>query len=214
MSQRHQSATGQPPANGRGESPVLVLAAGASRRMGRPKALLTAGRQNLLERAISNASCLSRDITVVAGCQYPLVRYRCRRQPAAWVYADHWPEGMAASLRAGIESLRPAVKGVFILLVDQPLIAEDSLMALGRAAAEAPGRPFAADYNGKPGAPAYIPRRLWPDLLALEGDRGASGILARAGAGTLAMPGAQWDVDTPEDWQQVRVQLRAGRNPG
>ena len=93
---------------------VLVLAAGASRRMGCAKALLPVGSDTLLGHAIVQARLLGGPVTVVAGGWYPLVRYRCRSQPSAWVVARDWQEGMSASLKTGVASLGPRVKGVFV----------------------------------------------------------------------------------------------------
>lgn len=187
--------------------PALVLAAGASRRMGRAKALLPVGSGTLLDHAIGQARQLGGPVTVVVGGWYPLVRYRCRSQPSAWVVARDWPKGMSASLKSGLASLGPGVKGVFVVLLDQPLIPSDSMLALAEMARMNPSQPAAADLQGKPGAPAYIPRRLWLEIMALEGDRGAAAVLARHGATRLAMIGAGMDVDSPEDWRRINGEL-------
>lgn len=187
--------------------PALVLAAGASRRMGRAKALLPVYSGTLLDHAVRQARQLGGPVTVVAGGWYPLVRYRCRVQPSAWLYARDWHEGISASLKAGVGSIGPQAKGVFIALLDQPLIESGALTALAQAARGNPSQPFAADMKGKPGAPAYIPRRLWSQVMMLEGDRGATAILASNGATRIAMAGAGSDVDTPEDWRRIGRQL-------
>lgn len=191
------------------EFPVLILAAGASRRFGRPKALLTLREgsgfgRTLLDCAIGQGRLLSRDVRVVCGAWYPLVRFRCRAQPSRWVKVADWDSGMAASLAAGIRSLGPAVKGVFILVADQPLLDRQALKAFGEAARCFPDQPAAADYGQRPGVPAYLPRWLWPEVLALEGDRGAGHILALAHATRLEIPGVHDDIDTPEDWKRIR----------
>lgn len=183
--------------------PVLVLAAGASRRMGRPKALLPMGDGTMLDRAIDQGRHLGTRITVVTGGGYPLIRFRCQRSVSAWHYVSRWEEGMAASLRSGIESLGPSARGVFIVLLDQPLITGADLAHLASAARKAPGVPVAAAIHGRPAAPAYIPRYIWPEVLLLEGDRGAAAILARHDAITLPISGASSDVDTPDDWRRL-----------
>lgn len=188
--------------------PVLVLAAGASRRMGRSKALLPVNSGTLLDHAIGQARQLGGPVTVVAGGGYPLVRYRCRLQPAAWAYVRDWSEGLSASLKAGLGRLGPQAKGVFVVLLDQPLIQCEALAALAQRARQNPSQPFAADMGGKPGAPAYLPQRLWPQVMRLEGDRGAAAVLARNSAIRIAMKGAESDVDTPGDWHRVSRQLR------
>ncbi|MDO3722649.1 nucleotidyltransferase family protein [Marinobacter sp. chi1] len=189
--------------------PVIVLAAGASSRFGRSKMLLTMpdGQGTLLDRAIELARQLSSDVRVVHGAGYPLMRFRCRQQPGGWVRSPHWQAGLAASLQAGLLSVGPQAKGVFVLLADQPLLNESALGALGHAARALPDVPIAADYDGRPGVPAYLPRWLWPDVMALEGDRGAGQLLAAAGATNVEMPGVHEDVDTVDDWRLIRFRL-------
>lgn len=187
--------------------PALVLAAGASRRMGRSKALLETGQGTLLDQAIRQARLMSDRVTVTTGAGYPLMRFRARVQPACWLPVADWGEGMAASLRAGVASLGAEAKGVFVLLADQPLLDAAALSAMARAARFMPGQPVAAEYSGRPGVPAWLPRWLWPEILALEGDRGASSVLLAAGATRVETPGVADDVDTPLDWAAVRPRL-------
>lgn len=194
-------------ADSREAFPVLVLAAGASRRMGKAKALLPLNGGTLMDHAIGQARLIGAPVTVVTGAWYPLVRFRCRVQPSAWVNAPDWRDGMSASLKAGVANLGAHAKGVFIILLDQPLIGREALAQLREVARINPSQPVAADMNGKPGAPAYIPRRLWPQIMALEGDRGAAAILARNNVNLIAMAGAGSDVDTLGEWRRVRSQL-------
>ncbi|MDO6823537.1 nucleotidyltransferase family protein [Marinobacter sp. 1_MG-2023] len=194
------------------EFPALVLAAGASSRFGRPKAMMALSEGNgqsrtLLDHAIAQGRLLSRDVHVVCGAWYPLVRFRCQAQPSRWVHVADWHKGMAASLSAGIRSLGPYAKGAFVLLADQPLLDHHALAALGETARCFPDQALAADYGGRPGVPAYLPRWLWPDILALEGDRGAGQLLVGANATRLAIPGVHDDIDTPDDWRRIREEF-------
>ncbi|MDI9245827.1 nucleotidyltransferase family protein [Marinobacter sp. CHS3-4] len=188
--------------------PVLILAAGASRRMGRHKALLSFDGETLLDRAIAQGKRLGSNVTVVTGSGYPLIRYRCRRMASSWCHAENWYEGMSASLQAGLMSLGPRALGAFVLLLDQPLIESDDLHHLAIAARQTPSVPLAADIHGKPAAPAYLPRALWPEVMMLSGDRGASSVLARHEAIRLPIVGAFDDVDTHADWLRVSRQFR------
>lgn len=195
----------------------MVLAAGASSRLGRPKALLplVSGKgpgtdldnRILLDAAITQGRLLSRDVRVVCGACYPLIRFRCRRQPSVWLRTPDWHQGISSSLSAGLRSLGPAVKGVFVLLADQPLLDLNALEAFGKAARCVPAQPIAADYGGRPGVPAYLPRWLWPLVLDLEGDRGAGRLLAEVRATRVEIPGVHDDVDTPADWRRIRALL-------
>ena len=197
--------------------PVLILAAGASSRLGRPKALLPLAsgdgtdtdcrNRTLLDAAIAQGRILSPEVRVVCGAWYPLIRFRCRRQPSSWLRAPDWQEGISASLSAGLRSLGPAVKGVFVLVADQPLLDLNALEAFGKAARCVPEQPIAADYGGRPGVPAYLPRWLWPLVLDLEGDRGAGRLLAEVRATRVDSPGIHDEVDAPADWHRIRPLL-------
>ena len=197
--------------------PALILAAGASSRLGRPKALLPLAsgdgtdtdcrNRTLLDAAIAQGRILSPEVRVVCGAWYPLIRFRCRRQPSSWLRAPDWQEGISASLSAGLRSLGPAVKGVFVLVADQPLLDLNALEAFGKAARCVPEQPIAADCGGRPGVPAYLPRWLWPLVLDLEGDRGAGRLLAEVRATRVDIPGIHDDVDTPADWHRIRTLL-------
>ncbi|TBW48631.1 nucleotidyltransferase family protein [Marinobacter halodurans] len=185
---------------------AIVLAAGASRRMGRPKAALDYCGKSLLSGALANARRLSGGpIHAVVGGGYPLVRFRCASQPDRWLYNDDWPTGMASSLQLGLASMPAAARGVYVLLVDQPAIAPGFWEALGEVVGRFEGRrPAAADLGGFAGAPAYLPRSLWPELMQLSGDAGAGVILRRRETLLVPAPGADQDVDTPADLRRLR----------
>ncbi|SFR77837.1 molybdenum cofactor cytidylyltransferase/nicotine blue oxidoreductase [Marinobacter daqiaonensis] len=183
--------------------PALVLAAGASRRLGRPKALLRFRGEPLLDHAIRQARLISADVRVMTGCRAPLLRYYSRRPPTSWQRVDNWAEGMSASLTAGIGTLPTSAAGVFVILVDQPVLDHEQLKKFGARARAHPWQPLAAEYNGHPGVPAYLPRWLWPEVSALRGGRGAGGLLKAANACRMTIDGVLQDVDTREDWRAL-----------
>jgi molybdenum cofactor cytidylyltransferase len=181
--------------------PAIVLAAGAGRRMGGPKALLVFGEETLLQRAVRTAlSTGCRSVVAVVGdwAPGPLdLRVTLVHNPDAG-------EGMASSIRAGIAALPPTAKAALLLTVDQPAVDADLLGRLLALAITDPERPAACAYGGSLGIPAVLPRRLFHDLLALRGDRGAKAILLRENAATLPFPGGALDLDTPEDLNPLR----------
>ena len=125
-------------------APALVLAAGASRRFGASKALARYGDQSLLDQAIGQALRLSTDVRVVTGCRGPLLRLRACRRPTSWLFTEHWPEGMSASLKQGLETLPRTAAG----RVPRPAFRSVSLPARCRGAA--------------PGAAGRGPRQAFP----------------------------------------------------
>lgn len=180
---------------------ALILAAGSGRRMGGPKALLRVEGDTLLRRtarAALEAGC-SPVVAVVGAWPAGLDELDVQTLPNPG--AD---EGMASSLRLGIAALPPDAQGVLVLAVDQPAVDAALLRDLLALADCDPERPAACAYAGTLGIPAVLPRRLFPDLLTLRGDRGAKAILLREGAAPLPFPGGAADLDTPADLDGIR----------
>jgi CTP:molybdopterin cytidylyltransferase MocA len=177
----------------------LLLAAGASRRFGSPKALARFRGHTLVERsaALLRPVCPA-GILVVSGAEDQLLRKLLGAEVPV-VHNPHWAAGMAASLACGIRNL-PAADAVLVLPCDLPAVTEEDLGRLAAAWQAAPDRVAAAGWDGHQGPPAIFPRSRWPALLALQGDQGARGLLAlEPRLVRVPMPNAALDVDTPED---------------
>lgn len=188
--------------------PALVLAAGASTRLGRPKQTLSAGDgRTLLDTAIGQARRLSPEVWVVVGAGYPLLRYRSRQAPSGWWFNERWRDGLSSSLSTGLGRLYPRALGAFVLLADQPFLDAEGLDRLAQQARDNPGRPTAARYSDRVGVPAWLPRALWPACQALCGDEGAGRILNRVGVEAIEVAGVALDIDTPADLRVARQQL-------
>jgi CTP:molybdopterin cytidylyltransferase MocA len=191
----------------------LLLAAGAGRRMGRPKALLTGSDGSALADVVVDrllASGCDR-VTVVLGAEADEAASLLRDRPAEElrvVVARDWAEGMGASLRCGLTVIgraEPEVGAALVTLVDLPDVGE-AVMArvLERwqregARADALVR---ATYDGVPGHPVLIGRDHWAELRAtLVGDSGAQGYLSRRIVHEVSCEDLATgrDVDRPED---------------
>jgi molybdenum cofactor cytidylyltransferase len=183
----------------------IVLAAGASTRMGEPKQLLAISGQTLLARAVEAALAAPVwPVIVVVGANAERIRPTLARFPVLVVENSSWPEGMASSIRAGVTALRQfarSLDGAAIILCDQPalssgtiqrLIAEQKRTGLGIAAAH---------YLGRRAAPALFMREHFDTLISLTGEAGARILLN--GDPTLVaaveMPELAVDLDTPAD---------------
>jgi CTP:molybdopterin cytidylyltransferase MocA len=180
---------------------AIVLAAGASRRLGRPKQLLQTGGEPLILRAVRlGQGVIAGRVRVVVGAGQLRIRSVLQRRgiAAAIVCNRDWRKGMASSLSAGLRHLARRDRGALILLVDQPALSAADIGRLVRRWRRRPGQPAAAHYAGRHGAPAIIPQRLFSQAARLRGDTGARQLLRELGTVTaVAMPAAACDIDTP-----------------
>jgi CTP:molybdopterin cytidylyltransferase MocA len=189
----------------------LLLAAGAGRRLGTPKALVELDGSTLVERGAA--------LLVEGGCDPVVVVLGAAAEHVQAfltgvdvVVAPDWEEGMAASLRAGLRALESsAAVACVVALVDQPLVgvaAVRRLVDVGGAVEAA-----VATYRGEPRNPVLLGRSVWPELLALTGDTGARGWLRSHPDRVLSVAcddtGSPDDIDGPADLAAVRALLSA-----
>ena len=190
-------------ASGRPRLAALVLAAGGSTRLGRPKQLVRLRGEPLLIRTCRMASAVTDGaVIVVLGADALRLRGLLERHgnKLTIVHNAAWREGMAGSLRAGLARVPPGTDGLLILLVDQARVATADLVRLVDRWRRHSGRRAAAHYQGRAAVPAIIPRRLFAALRSLEGDTGARKLLQGLdGLSLVAMPTAAFDIDTPQD---------------
>ena len=178
---------------------AIVLAAGASRRLGRPKQTVLLGGEMLVERAVRVAmeAGLSPVIVVVReGAEFA---ERLRERECVIAVNAEPEEGMAASIRCGVAAAAGAA-GAVVMACDQPGLRAEHLQAL---VAE-PERVTGSRYADRTGVPAYFPAKEFPSLLGLRGDAGARERLREAAfvvAEELAL-----DVDTEADVELARRQ--------
>ncbi|NKQ54140.1 nucleotidyltransferase family protein [Amycolatopsis sp. K13G38] len=178
----------------------LLLAAGAGRRFGGPKALVELDGEPLLLRALrvlTEGGC--DPVRVVLGAQAEDAR-ALLPDPSISVYAPDWSSGMGASLRAGLDAL-PAADAVLVHLVDLPKV--DARVISRLVALAAPDVVARAAYDGVAGHPVLFGTRWWREIAAsARGDRGARDWLATRDDLRLvecADLGSGDDVDTPAD---------------
>ena len=190
---------------------LVILAAGGSTRLGPPKQLVAYRGRSLLRHAAEVAvGSLCRPIVVVLGAHAAMLETQVRDLPVQVTENRLWVRGMATSLRCGVEVLRAAEKelgAVVVMLCDQPLVSVPAIDALVQAYRSG-GKPIIASaYDGILGVPALFDRRLFPELLALEGEEGARRIIARhpRDVHAIPFPGGALDIDTPQDCEQLHA---------
>lgn len=180
----------------------ILLAAGAGRRLGRPKALVDIGGQPLVTRGIA----LLRDggaapVIVVTGAT------AVDLAGVITVHNPHWQTGMGSSLAAGLATAPDGCAAVVVALVDQPLVGATAVRRL-IAAFHAGASVAVAAYGGQPRNPVLLGREHWAEVTALAaGDAGARAFLrAHPELVTLVEcgdTGRPDDIDTSEDLARV-----------
>jgi molybdenum cofactor cytidylyltransferase len=184
---------------------AVVLAAGLSSRMGRPKQVLQFRGQSLLRGACVAAlggGCSP--VIVVTGAYAELSRSELNALDALEAFNPGWQTGMASSIRTGLEGLlaaKPAVAAAVFLLCDQPRVTGQIIAGLIDAY-RLTGKPvIASSYAGTLGVPALFGRSLFAEVMSLQGNAGAKHVIEgnASDAHFVPFPGGEVDLDTPED---------------
>jgi xanthine/CO dehydrogenase XdhC/CoxF family maturation factor/CTP:molybdopterin cytidylyltransferase MocA len=186
------------------ETAVVILAAGGSRRLGRPKQLVEIEGQSLVRRAAEAALAAGTgSVHVVVGAEVAGVRGELMGLPVDLVINDAWREGVASSIRTAIDSIerreRP-VETLILMLCDQPGVSGDVLRRLLDAYRATRAPVVASRYPEGPGVPALFHADLFPALKTLNGDVGARQLIRHLDRDVVTIPFAlPEDIDTPAD---------------
>ncbi|MBL0313088.1 MAG: nucleotidyltransferase family protein [Holophagaceae bacterium] len=187
---------------------AVILAAGASRRMGRPKQLLELDGESLVHRAARIALQAGCDpAIVVLGHHAEAVGAALSGLPCAKTINMDWAEGMASSIRTGIAAVPQHATAALLLACDQPAVDADFLRTLIKEYRLEPERIAAASYAGAVGIPALFPRRCFEALKGLAGDRGARALLEDADVLSLPLLGGEMDIDTIIDYEAMQRRM-------
>ena len=184
---------------------IVILAAGASSRMGTPKQLLEIDGKPLLARAVEAAlASPGWPVVVVLGANAEKIRPSLARYPVLVTENPAWAEGMAASIRAGVTTLQQfsrALDAALIALCDQPAFSADTIAQLVVTQRETRRSIVAARYAGRHGAPAFFLREHFPTLASLTGEEGARALLNDDlhRVASVDLPELAIDLDTPAD---------------
>lgn len=186
----------------------ILLAAGASERMGQPKQLLPIAGQPLVAHAAAAAlASPAWPVVVVLGADAEKIRPVLAHFPLLIAQNYDWPEGLGSSIRTGLimlENFSQSLDAVLIAPADLPAFSADAIARLVAALRAGHHSIAAARYDGHLGSPALFARAHFAALHALRGEDGARALLtAHADAvAAVDLPELALDLDTPEDYER------------
>ena len=185
---------------------AVVLAAGGSSRLGRPKQLVAWHGESLVRRAVraaAEAGC--NPVVVVVGESSEALRDELKSTSAVVVENPQWQRGLGTSIRRGLETIADCVDAAALLTCDQPLVDANVIISL-LSTREATGKPIVASgYAGTLGVPALFDRSCFQALLALPDNSGAKSLIETHAIDVASIDFEEGavDIDTPEDFKRL-----------
>ncbi len=192
---------------------MVILAAGGSRRFGQSKQLADINGMPMLQRVVDQ--CLqvkfqhldleSIDLFVTLGAYSDQIQASVEFGRTRVVFNPDWSDGIGTTIAFVANQLESKYEGLMFIAGDQPLVRSAQLSAMIERWQQNPDRVCCAKYNHVLGIPAIFPKRLFPHLQALQGDRGAKQLLLaeRGKLQTFPLPEAKTDIDRPDDLRKI-----------
>lgn len=186
---------------------IILLSAGASTRLGRPKQLLPYGEKTLVQHVLDMALAASPKLVVmVTGAHRDLLP---ENNSYHTIYNADWKEGIASSIRSGLNAMlkiEPGLDAVIFIVCDQPYISARLLKEMMDAHAATEKEIVACSYADTVGIPALFGKSFFDALLQLKGDEGAKRIIMQ-NPGSVAVvdfPQGNIDIDTAGDYAALQ----------
>jgi len=192
----------------------ILLAAGESRRMGYPKALLKVGEETFVARLAAAMLTVVTRLTVVVGAHVDRVRPAIPADPRIKVVENPvWVRGQLSSIKAGIRALPPDASATLVHLTDHPMVKAATFAAVVEAYRRSRKPIVIARHEGHRGHPVLFDRCIFAELLDAPEDQGAR-VVVNADAARVVYtdvydPGILLDLDTPEDLARAGLRLPA-----
>lgn len=188
---------------------IIILAAGASSRLGEPKQNLVYKGRSLLQNAIDAAlGSACRPVIVVLGANEKFIRPNIETEYIQIFCNLGWREGMSSSIRLGIQNLlqlNPGIKQVILMVCDQPFVNSGLLNMLIAKQAETGKSIIASSYNETVGTPVLFGKSFFMELQMLRGQQGAKKLFSKYKKflSTISFPSGATDIDIIEDYQSL-----------
>ena len=190
-----------------GSTGLIVLAAGASTRLGQPKQLLPYRGSNLLQITVESAiASVCQPIVVVLGAYAEKIQPAIAQLPVQFVQNERWAVGMGTSIQCGlrwIETNYQPIDAVVLLVCDQPFITPHLINRLVETYRTTGNSIVASAYANTVGVPVLFSSKLFPTLNTLAKE-GAKPIIKRhrSEVATVSFPAGKIDIDTPTEAQK------------
>lgn len=189
--------------------PHILLSAGASARMGKPKALLSWGKSSLIQSRIQTLANSQQPIITVLGAHWKDIQKEITKSPCHVCLNPNWPEGMGSSISKGVSyavGLFPEADGILISLVDQPLIPPSHFLEMMQAFQEDTSKIIVSQSEtGWSGVPVLFGKMYFSELQSLKGTNSGKDIIVHHSKQLLAIDGKEYlkDMDTPEEYAKL-----------
>jgi molybdenum cofactor cytidylyltransferase len=190
---------------------AVILAAGNSSRMGKPKALLTINDTTFLNSILSRVRISKyRNIIVVLGQHHELIKKSILSKGAYDVIRNQHPEqGQLSSLQLALHCIKEDMIGALVVLVDHPMVSEKTYQLISKMASKQPDSIIVPTFAGRKGHPVYFSRKFFDALLEAPLDQGARYVVTNNKSDVIYVPvndaGIITDIDTPEQYVQARI---------
>ena len=188
---------------------IILLAAGSSSRLGRPKQLVELGGKTLIQNAIEEAKkCQADSMVVVLGWNPDLIQTGFESKNVNVVFNKSWEEGMASSMQTGLKFLieNSQTDQVILMLCDQPFVDAVLLNRLIEEKESSGKGIIACSYSETMGVPALFDASYFNELLSLKGSEGAKKVIFNHSEDVLALdiPEGSIDLDTEDDLKKIK----------
>lgn len=188
---------------------IIILAAGASTRLGRPKQLLKFQDKTFIEKIIETALETEIQTVVVLGANSRKIKTAIENLSIEIAINENWQSGMSSSIVKGLRKsseLKPDLSAVILLLCDQPFISKETILRLVKTQKETQKVIVASEYENTVGVPALFTLAVFEELLELKDDVGAKFLIQKyldKGLAKIFAPEAAFDIDTKEDFDRL-----------
>lgn len=188
---------------------LVILAAGESSRLGEPKQKVLFKGKTLLQRTVDTAlHSACRPVIIVLGAYANEIQSEIESEGVIIYHNPHWEEGMASSIRSGIEVLEKTeseASDVIIMVCDQPFVDTTLLDFMINKKAITGKEIIACSYKNTLGVPVLFDKKFFPDLLSLEGEEGAKKLIMKhkESVADIPFPPGSFDIDTTDDYEAL-----------